>query len=55
MTELECTAFFPFCGLGAGAYGFLQAEVTLLGRTARFRSLGGIDNDPWVQPEAIAS
>lgn len=43
MSKSEFTAFFPFCGLGAGALGFLQAEVTLLGRTARFRSLGGID------------
>ena len=39
----DFTAFFPFCGLGAGARGFLDAEVTLLGRRARFRSLGGID------------
>jgi site-specific DNA-cytosine methylase len=45
MTDLTATAFFPFCGMGAGALGFLQAEVSLLGRTARFRSLGGIDND----------
>jgi site-specific DNA-cytosine methylase len=41
--KLDFTAFFPFCGLGAGARGFLDAEVSLLGRTARFRSLGGID------------
>lgn len=39
------TALFPFCGLGAGALGFLDAEVALLGRRARFRSLGGIDLD----------
>lgn len=45
MTEATFSAFFPFSGLGAGALGFLQAEVTVLGRTARFRSLGGIDND----------
>src|SRR6478672_9595232 len=44
--ELECTAFFPFCGLGAGALGFLRAEVKVCGRHARFRSLGGIDVDP---------
>jgi site-specific DNA-cytosine methylase len=41
--KLDFTAFFPFSGLGAGARGFLDAEVSLLGRTARFRSLGGID------------
>lgn len=46
MLDAEFTAFFPFCGLGAGALGFTQAEVELLGRRARFRSLGGIDVDP---------
>lgn len=40
------SAFFPFCGLGAGARGFLDAEVTLLGRRSRFTSLGGVDVDP---------
>lgn len=42
---LDFTALFPFCGLGAGARGFLDAEVTLFGRRARFRSLGGLDID----------
>lgn len=42
----EYTAFFPFCGLGAGALGFLQARATLFGAEARFRSIGGIDVDP---------
>ena len=36
------TALFPFCGLGAGALGFLQAAAD----DARFVSLGGIDFDP---------
>ncbi len=36
------TALFPFCGLGAGALGFLQAAAD----DARFTSLGGIDFDP---------
>lgn len=40
------TALFPFCGLGAGALGFLDAQVTMFGAASRFRSLGGIDNDP---------
>ena len=40
------TCFFPFCGLGAGALGFLQAKVTLRGDILSFVSLGGIDNDP---------
>lgn len=39
------TALFPFCGLGAGARGFLDAQVTILGQPAKFRSLGGIDFD----------
>ncbi len=39
------TALFPFCGLGAGARGFLTARSSLLGRGASFRLLGGIDND----------
>lgn len=41
----EFTAFFPFCGLGAGAMGFLDAEVRLFNRPSRFRSIGGIDID----------
>jgi site-specific DNA-cytosine methylase len=45
MSELEFTAFFPFCGSGPGALGFLQAQLELLGKSARFRSLGGIDFD----------
>lgn len=45
MADLEFTALFPFCGLGAGARGFLDAEVRLLGRVGRFRSLGGLDLD----------
>jgi site-specific DNA-cytosine methylase len=46
MTDLTFTALFPFGGLGGGALGFQQAEAHLLGRHARFRSLGGIDSDP---------
>jgi site-specific DNA-cytosine methylase len=43
---LTFSALFPFCGLGAGARGFLDAQVELFGRRASFRSLGGIDIDP---------
>jgi site-specific DNA-cytosine methylase len=39
------TALFPFGGLGAGARGFLDAEVRMLGKVGRFRSLGGLDFD----------
>jgi site-specific DNA-cytosine methylase len=42
----EYTALFPFCGLGGGALGFLRAGARLFGREVRFRSIGGIDNDP---------
>lgn len=47
MTEasLVFTVGFPFCGLGAGARGFLDAQVRLFGRDVRFESLGGIDLD----------
>lgn len=44
--ELEFKTFYAFCGMGAGAYGMLKAESKVLGRRARFRSLGGIDSDP---------
>jgi site-specific DNA-cytosine methylase len=42
----EYTVLFPFCGLGAGARGFLDAQITMFGRPAVFRSVGGIDVDP---------
>ncbi len=41
----EFTAGFLFCGLGAGALGFLQGEGRLGPDRGKFRSLGGIDND----------
>jgi site-specific DNA-cytosine methylase len=40
------TALFPFCGLGAGARGFVEATARLGRDAARFESLGGIDVDP---------
>ena len=46
LPEEVWTALFPFCGLGAGARGFVDARVMVRGRTLRFRSIGGIDNDP---------
>lgn len=42
----EFTSGFLFCGLGAGALGFLRSCAQLGGATARFRSLGGVDIDP---------
>lgn len=46
MSERVYTVLFPFCGLGAGAMGFLRARAELFGREVRFASLGGIDIDP---------
>ncbi|HVV49888.1 MAG TPA: DNA cytosine methyltransferase [Polyangia bacterium] len=40
------TALFPFGGIGAGARGFLDAQLKTSGVRARFLSLGGIDSDP---------
>jgi site-specific DNA-cytosine methylase len=45
VTEHAFTALFPFGGLGAGARGFLDAQVQLLGSTGSFRCLGGLDFD----------
>jgi site-specific DNA-cytosine methylase len=42
----EFTVLFPFCGLGAGARGFLEAMAQLGSDRARFVNLGGIDIDP---------
>jgi site-specific DNA-cytosine methylase len=46
MRPREYTVLFPFCGLGAGARGFLDAQITMFGAPAVFRSVGGIDVDP---------
>jgi site-specific DNA-cytosine methylase len=43
---MKYTALFFFCGLGGGARGFIDAQIHMFGRAHRFRSLGGIDNDP---------
>ena len=41
--EAQATAAFFFCGLGAGALGFIQARHD--GPVSSFRSLGGVDID----------
>lgn len=43
--ELTFTALFPFCGLGAGARGFLDASAHLFDFDLKFRCLGGLDFD----------
>lgn len=46
MSTRTFTAGFLFCGLGAGARGFLEARANLGPDAARFVSLGGIDKGP---------
>lgn len=45
MSEIVYTVAFPFSGCGLGARGFLDSSLKLVGQSARFRSLGGIDCD----------
>jgi hypothetical protein len=49
MVKKEFTAGFLFCGLGAGAMGFLGARAKLGEVEGRFRNLGGVDKD-WTEP-----
>lgn len=37
---------FFFCGCGGGAFGTLRARIKMLGHSARFVSVGGLDNCP---------
>lgn len=46
MKNLTYKVFCPFGGMGAGAFGFANAQVRLLGFDARFVVMGGIDFDP---------
>src|SRR3569623_2133454 len=46
MTPREFRAAFFFCGLGAGALGFVRALGKLGAEGARFVSVGACDNDP---------
>jgi site-specific DNA-cytosine methylase len=46
VSERIYTVAFPFCGAGFGALGFIRAATHLLETELRFRSVGGIDNDP---------
>ncbi len=50
MTDRTYKAGFLFCGLGAGALGFLEGAASLGSYRAQFRSVGGID----LNPEACA-
>ncbi|MGK9200469.1 DNA cytosine methyltransferase [Sinorhizobium meliloti] len=46
LTEVVFTHFHLFCGLGAGAKGFNRGTARVGNLTARFRCVGGVDNDP---------
>lgn len=46
MTPREFRAAFFFCGLGAGALGFIRSLAKLGSDEARFVSVGAFDNDP---------
>ncbi|WP_234197097.1 DNA cytosine methyltransferase [Pseudacidovorax sp. NFM-22] len=45
-TTIEIRHGHLFCGLGGGAKGFNAARPVLGSQRARFRCVGGIDNDP---------
>jgi site-specific DNA-cytosine methylase len=45
ITERVFTAVFLFAGIGVGALGFIDAQVTLNGVKGSVRSLGGVDLD----------
>lgn len=45
-TTIEIRHGHLFCGLGGGAKGFNAARPVLGNQRARFRCVGGIDNDP---------
>lgn len=46
MTTVEVRHFHLFAGLGGGARGFNAGEARVGSMQARFRCIGGIDNDP---------
>lgn len=46
ITEVEFLHFHLFCGLGGGAKGFNKGHARVGSLTAKFRCIGGVDNDP---------
>jgi site-specific DNA-cytosine methylase len=44
-TEIDITHFHLFCGLGGGARGFNRGQARVGNLQAKFRCIGGIDND----------
>jgi site-specific DNA-cytosine methylase len=46
MAEIEIRHFHLFAGLGGGARGFNRGTARVGNLVARFRCIGGIDNDP---------
>lgn len=45
-TSIEIRHFHLFAGLGGGARGFNQGSARVKNLQARFRCIGGVDNDP---------
>lgn len=46
LNEVVFTHFHLFCGLGAGARGFNKGTARVGNLRAKFRCIGGVDNDP---------
>lgn len=46
MTDIEIRHFHICCGLGGGAKGFNNGQARVGSMQAKFRCIGGIDNDP---------
>jgi site-specific DNA-cytosine methylase len=46
MTPIEIRHFHLFAGLGGGARGFNRGQARVGNMVARFRCIGGVDNDP---------
>jgi site-specific DNA-cytosine methylase len=46
MVDVEIKHFHLFCGLGGGAKGFNRGHARVGNMRAKFRCIGGIDNDP---------
>ncbi len=46
VSDEEITHFHLFCGLGGGARGFNRGTARVGNLRAKFRCLGGVDNDP---------
>ena len=46
LNDVVFTHWHLFCGLGAGARGFNKGSARVGNLKAKFRCIGGVDNDP---------